>query len=186
MRFNDNSKLAGKHAFLSASKSSWINYDEDKLERVFHTQMAAQRGTDLHKLANDAIRLGVRLHDDPPTTMSLYVNDAVGFRMTPELTLVYSINAFGTADALSFRKGVLRIHDLKTGTLLTGLRQLEVYAALFCLEYGVRPFDIEIELRVYQNNEVRIYSADPGQIALIMEKIKSFDRRINELREEAE
>lgn len=185
MRFNDNSKLAGKHAFLSASKSSWLNYSDDKLDRVFVTQLAAQRGTDLHALANNLIRLGVRL-PDTPTTMNLYVNDAIGFRMTPELTLVYSMNAFGTADALSFRKNKLRVHDLKTGSLITGERQLEVYAALFCLEYGVRPFDIEIELRVYQNDEVRIYEADPGSIAMIMEKIKAFDKRINELREETE
>lgn len=118
--------------------------------------------------------------------MSLYVNDAIGFRMKPEVTLFYSINAFGTTDAVSFRKNKLRIHDLKTGSLQTGVRQLEVYAALFCLEYGFRPFDIEIELRIYQNDEARIYEADAVSISLIMDKIKDFDRRINELREEAE
>lgn len=185
MRFNDNSKLAGKHAFLSASRSSWINYDEDKLERVFMSNMAAQRGTDLHQLANDLIRLGVKLPEDPPTTMSLYVNDAIGFRMKPELTLFYSLNSFGTADAVAFRRNKLRIHDLKTGTFHTSERQLEVYAALFCLEYGFRPFDIEIELRIYQNNETRIYEADPVTISLIMEKIKTFDERINKLREDS-
>lgn len=185
MRFNDNSKLAGKHAFLSASKSSWINYDEDKLDRVFLSNMAAQRGTDLHQLANDLIRLGVKL-PDISKTMNLYVNDAIGFRMTPELTLFYSANCFGTADAVSFRKNLLRVHDLKTGTLQTGERQLEVYAALFCLEYGFRPFDIEIELRVYQNDEARVYEADPVSLSLIMDKIKAFDKRINALREEAE
>lgn len=185
MRFNDNSKLAGKHAFLSASKGSWLNYSEDKLDRVFRSNLAAQRGTDLHALANDLIRLGVRL-PETPTTMNLYVNDAIGFRMKPELTLFYSLNAFGTADALGFRKNKLRIHDLKTGSLLTGERQLEIYAAYFCLEYGIRPFDIEIELRVYQNDEARIYEADPVTISLIMDKIVAFDKRIAQLREEAE
>lgn len=186
MRFNDNSKLAGKHAFLSASKGSWINYTDEKLERVFIAGLAAQRGTDLHKFANDAIRLRVPLPDEPKTTLNMYVNDAIGFRMTPELTLFYSMNCFGTADALSFRQNKLRIFDLKTGTLLTGERQLEIYAALFCLEYQFRPFDIEIELRIYQNDEARIYEADPVQISLIMEKIKFADSRINQLREEAE
>lgn len=185
MKFNDNSKLAGKHAFLSASKSSWLNYDEEKLDRVFMSNMAAQRGTDLHALAHDLIRLGVRL-PETPTTMNLYVNDAIGYRMTPELTLFYSVNCFGTPDAIAFRRNKLRIHDLKTGTLHTSERQLEVYAALFCLEYGFRPFDIEIELRIYQNDEARIYEADPVSISLIMDKIKAFDKRINELREEAE
>lgn len=185
MKFNVHSQLAGKHAFLSASKSSWINYDEDKLDRVFLSNMAAQRGTDLHALANQCIRLGQKL-PDTPTTMNLYVNDAIGFRMTPELTLFYSLNAFGTADAVSFRKNKLRIHDLKTGTFHTSERQLEVYAALFCLEYQFRPFDIDIELRIYQNNEARIYEADPISIDLIMKKIVIFDKRINQIREEAE
>lgn len=185
MRFNDNSKLVGKHAFLSASKSSWVNYDEDKLDRVFLSNLAAQRGTDLHALANDLIRLGVKL-PDLLTTMNLYVNDAIGFRMRPELTLFYSVNCFGTADAVSFRQNKLRVHDLKTGLGHTTERQLEIYAALFCLEYGFRPFDIEIELRIYQNDEARIYEADPVSISLIMEKIVMFDKRISQLREEAE
>lgn len=186
MRFNDNSRVAGKHSFLSASKSSWVNYDEDKLDRVFSSQLAAQRGTDLHDLANQCIRLGQRLPESPITTMGLYVNDAIGYRMKSEVTLFYSVHAFGTADAVSFRKNKLRIHDLKTGLGHTTERQLEVYAAYFCLEYGMRPFDIEIELRIYQNNEVRIYAADPGTIHLIMDKIIAFDKRINQLREEAE
>lgn len=186
MRFNQHSQLAGKHAFLSASKSSWVNYDEEKLDRVYVANLAAQRGTDLHQLANDCIRLGQKLPEHPPNTMSLYVNDAIGFRMTPELTLFYSPNCFGTCDAISFRKNKLRIHDLKTGLRLTSERQLEVYAALFCLEYVFRPHDIDIELRIYQNDEARIYEADPDVIAHIMDKIVTFDRRLNQIREENE
>lgn len=186
MRFNTHSQLAGKHAFLSASKGSWVNYDEDKLDRVFLSNMAAQRGTDLHALANELIRLNVKLPEDPPTTMSLYVNDAIGFRMTPEQPLFYSPNCFGTADAVAFRRNKLRIHDLKTGSLRTGERQLEIYAAIFCLEYGFKPHEIEIELRIYQNDEARIYEADPNVIAHIMDKIVTADRRLNQLREEAE
>lgn len=186
MRFNTHLLLAGKHAFLSASKSSWVNYDEEKLDRVFLSQLAAQRGTAMHDLANQCITLGQKLPEHPVTTMGLYVNDAIGYRMKSEVTLFYSLNAFGTADAVMFRKNKLRVHDLKTGTLHTSERQLEVYAALFCLEYQFRPFDIEIELRIYQNNEVRIYEADPITIDLIMSKIVAADRRIDQLREEAE
>lgn len=185
MRFNDNSKLAGKHAFLSASKGAWVNYSEEKLERVFAAGIAHQRGTELHKFANDAIRLRERL-PDIPRTLNMYVNDAIGFRMSPELTLFYSINCFGTADALSFRQNKLRVHDLKTGTLQTSERQLEIYAALFCLEYQFRPFDIEIELRIYQNNEVREYVGDPVEIDIIMKKIVQYDRVIERMKEEAE
>lgn len=186
MRFNNHSQLAGKHAFLSASKGSWVNYDEEKLDRVFLSNLAAQRGTDLHNLASELVRLGVRLPEEPPTTMSLYVNDAIGFRMTPEQPLFYSINAFGTADAVSFRKNKLRIHDLKTGSLKTGERQLEIYAAFFCLEYDFKPHEIDIELRIYQNDEARIYETDPNAIAHIMDRIVTADRRLNQLREEAE
>lgn len=185
MRFNQHSQLEGRHAFLSASKSSWINYEEEKLDRVFLSNQAAQKGTDLHKLANDMIRLGVRARDEP-TTFNLYVNDAIGFRMSPEVLLFYSLNCFGTADTISFRKNKLRIHDLKTGLRLSSERQLEVYAALFCLEYQFKPHEIEIELRIYQNDEIRVFEADPDVIAHIMDKIRTFDRRINELREETE
>lgn len=185
MRLNRHSELVGRHAFLSASKSSWLNYDDDKIDRVFLASMAAQRGTDLHALAAELIRLGVKL-PDTPTTMNLYVNDCIGFRMTPEQPVFYSPNCFGTADALAFRKMKLRIADLKTGVLEAKPRQLEVYAAIFCLEYNLKPFDFETELRIYQSNEVRIYDADPVDIALIMDKIINFDKRIASIREDIE
>ncbi len=184
MIFNKHSNLTGQHAFLSASKYHWINYDEDKLDRVYVAALAAQRGTELHTLAHELIRLGVKLPKSPKT-LNLYVNDALGYRMTSEQILYYSDNAFGTADAVSFRRGMLRIHDLKTGLTVGSEHQLEVYAALFCLEYRVKPFEIEIELRVYQNDEVRIYEADPDVIFHIMDKITTFDKRINAIRMEA-
>jgi len=184
MNLNKHSNLAGQHAFLSPSKFHWINYDEDKMERVFFTAMAAQRGTELHALAHELIRLGVKLPRSPKS-LNLFVNDALGYRMTPEQILYYSDNCFGTCDAISFRNNQLRIHDLKTGTTLTSVHQLEVYAALFCLEYRFKPFEIEIELRIYQNDEVKIYEADPDVIIHIMDKIKTFDKRIIALRMEA-
>lgn len=184
MNFNKHSGLDGHHAFLSPSKYHWVNYDEEKLDRVFSARMASQRGTDLHQFALDAIRLGVKLPRSPKT-MHLYVNDAIGYRMTPEQVLFYSENAFGTADAISFRRNKLRIHDLKTGLSPSSVKQLEVYAALFCLEYRFKPFDIEIELRIYQNDEVQIFEADPDVITHIMDKIVTFDKRVTALRLEA-
>lgn len=184
MLFNKHYDLVGHHAFLSASKYHWINYDEEKLDRVFTARMAAQRGTDLHDFALQAIRLGVKLPKSAKT-LHLYVNDAIGYRMTPEQILYYSENAFGTADTVSFRRNKLRIHDLKTGLHPCSVHQLEVYAALFCLEYRYKPAEIEIELRIYQNDEVQIYEGDPDVITHIMDKIVTFDKRINELRLEA-
>jgi hypothetical protein len=108
----------------------------------------------------------------------MYVNDAIGYRMTPEQTLYYSDNCFGTADCISFRKNTLRVHDLKTGALPAGITQLEVYAAIFCLEYKFKPFEIKTELRIYQSNEVRIYEGDPDRLTHIMDRIITLDRRI--------
>jgi hypothetical protein len=185
MRFERHSELAGRHAFLSPSKYSWINYDEEKLDRAYVAAMASQRGTELHALAHSLIRLGVKL-PATKTHMNMYVNDAIGFRMTPEQPLFYSENCFGTADTISFRRNMLRISDLKTGITPTSEHQLEVYASLFCLEYRMKPFDIKIELRIYQNDEARIYEADPDVIFHIMDRIITFDKRIAAIRLETE
>ena len=145
MIFNSHSELRGLHAFLSPSSYHWVNYNDQKLEARFVAAMAAKRGTDLHALAHEAIRLGVKLSRSNKS-LSTYVNDAIGYKMACEQTLYYSDNCFGTADTISFNRGKLRIHDLKTGISATSEHQLEVYAALFCLEYGISPFEIEIEL----------------------------------------
>jgi hypothetical protein len=185
MIFNRHSALAGQHAFLSASKYSWLNYDEDKLEAAFNRAEAAAKGSRLHALAHMLIQEGEKLPRNEKT-LNLYVNDAVGFRMVPEQVLFYSINCFGTADAISFRRNVLRISDLKTGERKCSHNQLMIYAALFCLEYGHRPFDIGIELRIYQNGAVDRFDPTPEEIAFIMDRIITFDKYLNNLREELE
>lgn len=184
MRFNPHSNLIGKHAFLSASSYHWINYNDEHLDDRFVTAMAAQRGTELHELAHNLIRLGVKL-PKTRTTLNMYVNDAIGYRMVPEQPLYVSDNCFGTADAIIFRRNMLRIHDLKTGVTPASIHQLEVYAAMFCMEYKFKPFDIDIEMRIYQNDDVAIYEADNNIISHIIDKIITFDRRINELKMEA-
>jgi hypothetical protein len=184
MIFNPHSNVVGRHAFLSPSKSSWINYDEDKMDRVFFAAMAAQRGVELHSLAHELIRLGVKLPANHKS-LSMYVNDAIGYRMTPEQILYYSDNCYGTADAIGFRKNLLRIHDLKTGVTEASVHQLEVYAALFCMEYRFKPTEIGIELRIYQNDAIRVYSPEVDDIFHIMDKIVTFDKRITAHRMEA-
>lgn len=183
MRFNDHSSLAGQHAFLSPSNYHWTNYDEEKLDRTYMTRMTAVRGTQLHALAHDLITLGVKL-PTRRTTLNMYVNDAIGYKMQSEQILYYSRNAFGSPDTISFKRNKLRVHDLKNGVIEASVRQLEVYAALFCLEYLYKPFDIEIELRIYQNDDVKIYAADPDVITHIMSTIVAFDKRINAMQEE--
>lgn len=183
MNFNTHSDLAGHHAFLSASKYHWTNYDEEKIDSTYLTHLAAARGSALHELAMNMIKLGVKMGRSQKT-LNMYVNDAIGFRMTPEQVLKYSPNAFGTVDAISFRKNFLRIHDLKTGVTKCSMRQLLIYAAFFCLEYGFKPTQIEIELRIYQNDEIEILVPDPMDIINIMDKIVLFDQIIENRRME--
>lgn len=182
MIFNRHLELAGKHAFLSPSTYSWLNYDDQKLEARFHASMAARRGSDIHRFAHEAIRLGLKL-SRANQALSTYVNDAIGYKMMCEQMLYYSDNCFGTADTISFRRNKLRIHDLKTGITATSVKQLEVYAALFCLEYEINPFDIEIELRIYQRDEIRVFEPEPEAILYIMDKIVDFDQQIQLIRE---
>jgi hypothetical protein len=109
-------------------------------------------------------------------TIKEYINDAIGFGMTPEQILYFSDNVFGTADTISFRDQQLRIHDLKTGQTPAHMEQLMCYAALFCLEYGWRPYDISIELRLYQLNEVLVHNPEPEEIEAIIESILRIEK----------
>jgi hypothetical protein len=180
--FNHHPKIHGKHAFLSPSQYHWINYTPQKLEARFFAQEQAARGTALHALAHNAIKLKVHL-SNKNKTIALYVNDAIKYGMESEIYLYYSENCFGQADALGFNGRKLRIHDLKTGITPAKETQLEVYGAIFCLEYGISPFDIDIEMRIYQNEEKRIFDADPEVIARIMDTIVEFDARIEFMKE---
>lgn len=184
MKFNAHSNLVGEHAFLSASNYHWLNYDIDKLTDRYLKHLAVQRGTDLHDYAARAIRLGVK-QAKSKQTVCMYINDAIGFSMTPEQPLYYSPNCFGTADAISFSKNFLRIHDLKTGETDTSFNQLKIYAALFCLEYHYKPEELNgIELRIYQNNDVRVLNPEAIDIQRIMDTIVQFDRQIEKLKME--
>lgn len=183
MNFNKHSNLEGQHAFLGASKYHWINYSESKVADAYSSFLAAQKGTQLHEFAAQCIRLGQKLPKSRKT-LNMYVNDAIGFKMKPEQILYYSENCFGTADAITFRNGALRIHDLKTGVTPAHIEQLEIYAALFCLEYKVKPADIEMELRLYQSDEILVANPTVEDIGPIMDKIITFDRIISKIREQ--
>lgn len=182
MRYNEHSHLEGKHAFLSPSNYHWLNYDDQKLAARFQTHTKAALGSKLHDFAQKAIELRVKLPKNTKT-LNRYVNDAIGYRMDCEVPLFYSPNCFGHADAVSFRNNTLRISDLKTGVTKASHMQLKVYAALFCLEYGVDPFSIDIELRIYQNDDVYFEEPNAEEISEIMAKIVDFDKQVDELRE---
>ena len=186
MIFVKHSKLEGLHSPFSASQSSWLRYDDDKAIEVYLNKKASMMGTRLHAWAKDTIDLRIK-QPRSKKTLYAYVNDAIGFKMDTEVVLFYSERFFGTADAISFRDNFLRIHDLKTGK--TGkiedhIEQLEIYAALFCLEYRIKPGDIQMELRVYKNDEVLVHNPTAEDILPIMDKIIHLDKLLEQIEEE--
>lgn len=170
MNFVKHSNLEGLHAPFGASTSSWLRYSDDKAISYFSNLKAKEMGTRLHAWAKETIDLGIK-QPRSRKTICAYVNDAIGFKMSTEVVLYYSDYFFGTADAICFRNNTLRIHDLKTGTTPVHMEQLEIYAALFCLEYKMKPSDILMELRIYQNDKVWVHNPKPEDISAIIDKI---------------
>ncbi len=192
MIWNEHKDLKDTHAFLSASQHSWLNYDEAKCAERFLNFEAAKRGTMLHSYAAKDIQIGKEFGIMRPAngkTYETYVNDGIKYRMNTEQILYFSPFAYGTADTISFRRNLLRIHDLKTGVIPAKMEQLEIYAGLFCLEYRQKPSNIKMELRIYQNNQIVVMNYDnnpdmPSDISRIMEKIIELDGVIRKLNAE--
>lgn len=180
MIFTKHSNLEGLHAPFGASQSAWLRYDDEKILSVYSSMKAKEMGSRLHAWAKETIDLGIKQPRSKKTIYS-YVNDAIGFKMDTEVVLFYSPRFFGTADAICFRNGTLRIHDLKTGKTAVHMEQLMIYAALFCLEYKIKPADIEVELRIYQNDEVLYHRPEPGEIAAIMDRIVYLDKLLEKV-----
>lgn len=182
--FNPHYNLKDKHAVLSASKYHWLNYTEERLFEYVENLGAARRGTEMHEVAARLIRLGIKQRETNQT-FNMYVNDAIGYRMSPEQVLYYSDYAFGTADAICFRDRILRIFDLKNGKTKVSETQLIVYAAYFCLEYGIkRPGDIQYDLRIYQNDEIYQIDVDPKDIVYVVDRIVELNKLITMRMEE--
>lgn len=186
MDFIKHKNLEGKHAYLSPSNYHWLNYDEEKFRRVFINQLNKERGTELHELACRCIKLGVQL-PDKPIALNTYVNDCIGFGLTPEVVLYYSPYCFGTADAIGYTPGLLRISDLKTGSNKAYMHQLEIYASIFFLEYAPMDITLEntnIELRIYQSGQCWLHEPDKRVLSKIMGSIITKDKQIKELKGE--
>lgn len=185
MNFNKNLNLAGKHAFLSPSNYHWLDYDEDKLRRVYFEKQQAALGDKKHAFAQQAIELKVKQAENG-TTLSRYINDVIGFRMFPEVPLYYTDDCFGTADALGIRDNILRIFDLKTGVTPASMKQLLIYAALFFLQYSrlFDPREVRVILRIYQSDDFVELEPDVAELLMVIEQVKNQARIIGILREE--
>lgn len=193
MRWNDHWRLEGKHAYLGASKHHWLGYTSEKLRTNWENHKKAQEGTELHEIAKTLIQKRIKLLGKH--TLAAYVNDAIGYLMDPEVVLAYQPDGnadpvfFGTVDAIVYdhRNKVLRIHDLKTGTHPGHMNQLKIYVILFFLEYGkiyrIKPHDVDIRLRIYQNDEIVELIADPDEIVALTEKAKHDEKLVREWQE---
>lgn len=198
MIWNEHSDLKGKHAVLGASQHAWLNDDDKKLVQRYFNSYATEIGTAVHEYAGKRIYRRMGLLDNISEKNALlmyllekdipwraieidrlfynvlpYVNDAIGYKMRVEQPLWYSDLSFGTADAISYSRNVLRIHDLKTGLSPASMDQLMVYAGWFYLEYKkqINFQKSKTELRIYQNQEVLCYTPTNQDISGIMEKI---------------
>jgi hypothetical protein len=193
MSLPKNSKLIGLHAFLSPSTYQWIDYDEEKLRRVYFQKQQARLGDEYHAYAQRAIDLKIRQADNG-TTLSMYINDAIGFRMQAEVSLFYSEDCFGTTDSISCREekwpdgifDTLRISDLKTGVTPASMKQLLIYAGIFFHEYRslFDPRTTRVVLRIYQNDAIEELMPDTAELLLVMSRVKTQADLIKYLREE--
>lgn len=181
MNFNKHLELEGSHAFLGASKYHWLNYSDDKLAETYKNYLAVERGTRLHALAKEHIELGIKM-PKTRTTLNMYINDCIGYDMTPEQVLYYSPNVFGTTDAIKFSKKLLRVFDLKTGFNQASMNQIKIYDAIFCLEYKVNPFDISYDNRIYQFDDIFTEEIDAHEIRDIMDRAIRFDKIVEEIK----
>lgn len=109
-------------------------------------------------------------------TARMYVNDGIQFRMTVEQPLVYSEFIYGTADTIAFRDNLLRISDYKSGDHPASMEQVMGYAALFFLEYTIKPRDVKTELRIYQGGEINYVEPETDEIEDIMATIINVNR----------
>lgn len=207
MNFNRHSEFEGKHAVFAASQPSWLNYDLETMLNRYKSSFSEKIGTIIHDYAHECIKYGIKSsntaacrralclellrkgipdfainEDQWFLTFNEFVNDAIGYRMESEKVLLYSDRFFGTADAISFYKNKLQVHDLKTGVRHANIDQLKIYASYFCLEYGVNPKDIDIILRIYQANDIIELVPEVDEITEIMNKVISFDKELSAMR----
>ena len=180
MIFTKHSNLEGLHAPFGASQSAWLRYDDEKILATYNNMKAKEMGTRLHAWAKETIDLGIK-QPRSKKTIYAYVNDAIGYKMDTEVVLFYSPRFFGTADSICFRNGTLRIHDLKTGVTKVHMEQLMIYAALFCLEYKVKPGTIGMELRIYQNDDIYICNPTAEDIVPIIDKIVHLNKILDKI-----
>lgn len=196
--FHSHPELKDTHALISPSRHILKpGYTKEQFDNYIRSSYARSIGTSIHALVADLIdarikitpkeaikHIQLQLHRDGiprnvfdasefSQTVSDYVKDGIGFDLKTEQPLKYSDKAYGTADGIRFneKRGELIIHDLKTGKVQADMSQLVAYAALFCLEYHIKPKDIQIILRIYQNGMISELEPKVSDILPVIDQI---------------
>lgn len=170
----------GRHSVLSPSGYSWLNYDGEKMVNSWNNSKKREEGTYLHDLASKIIKTGIKVSPHVKKAFYMFINDAINYGMESEVLLFVSDNAFGTADAIHYDEVTrfLRIHDLKTGNGKPSFSQLDIYAAFFCIQYGIDPMTIHVEERLYQFDGFTVNEPTGEVIREIMDQIMYLDETI--------
>jgi hypothetical protein len=213
VNFRRHSELEGRHAILSPSSWRWINDDIESLTKRICSQYLSTIGTILHDVARKHIKHRIKLNKYdkknvmlelveqgiPPMVIDTinfdvmyenfmkYVNDSIAFKMTPEVVLRVSNYLYGTTDAIKYDEEIrfLRIHDYKSGTTPAHIEQVIIYAAYFCLEYGIKPSSLSgCELRIYQAPEPIIYEPTAEELVHTIETVIMCDNFMSKMWEE--
>lgn len=179
-------EYAESQIILMQKVSSIVGLVKDISTFIFTKYKYLDKDKKVSEFSMTLVQSLTSLPPDVFETIKMFINDAIGFRMSPEVKLKYSDVHHGTADAMSFNEKTktLKISDLKTGEGKPKIEQLFIYAALFCLEYKYKPADIYIELKIYQHGEIFEYHPSVDEIVPIIDVIISHNKVILKINSE--
>lgn len=154
--WNDHSdiKKYDKHAILSASKSSWIDKDDDQVLITWARGYSQVLGTAMHELAEYHIRYRYKVNKSLQNEIRLqlisryhipeaaidigfewellyenwmvYVNDGISYRLDPEVPLKYSEIAFGTADTVTPLNTIAKTNKIRIHDYKSGISPVHI------------------------------------------------------------
>ena len=64
------------------------------------------------------------------------------------------------------------------------MEQLFIYDALFCLEYRIKPGEIQIENRLYQSDDILVAKPTAEDIVPIIDRIITSDKIIEKIKQQ--
>jgi len=163
---------------ITSNKETFNSIDEYIFNKYYDQEMDS-----ISKTGNRILSCLKQVTKNQPEfieNIRAYVNDAIGYKMYPEVVLYFTDEFFGTTDALIFneKERLLRVHDLKTGVSIVHVEQLMGYAALFCLEQNIDPLTINYELRIYQGNDILVATPDGNDVKQFVDQYLAFDKEV--------